>query len=79
MSNRVRSVATNVEFPVLPLASAQILTINRLLSYSCNKDCSKQQAPEMFRAHPTSNPVYRAHRNFLLDSAPFSPLSWYCL
>jgi hypothetical protein len=27
MSKRVRSVATNVEFPELPLASAQIRTI----------------------------------------------------
>jgi hypothetical protein len=27
MSKRVRSVATKVEFPELPLASAQILTI----------------------------------------------------
>ena len=33
-SSRVRSVATKVEFPELPLASAQILTIGVLRSYS---------------------------------------------
>jgi hypothetical protein len=64
MSNRARSVATNVEFPVLPLASAQILTMTLLLSYSCNKDRLKQQAPKMFRDVSLSQIQYIARIEF---------------
>jgi hypothetical protein len=49
-SSRVRSVAMNVEFPELPLASAQILTIKPLRIYSCNKDRPKQQGVILFAA-----------------------------
>src|SRR5258708_18280999 len=49
-SSRVRSVATKVEFPELPLASAQILTIKAPRIYSCNKDRPKQQGPILFAA-----------------------------
>src|SRR6266852_4011603 len=46
-SSRVRSVATKVEFPELPLASAQILTI-KPPDDSSNKNSPKQQVLIMF-------------------------------
>ena len=46
-SSRVRSVATKVALPELPLASAQILTIIPP-TYSCSKDRPKQQGVILF-------------------------------
>src|SRR5215510_14448411 len=78
-SRRVRSVATKVVFPELPLASAQILTI-KPPTYSCSRDRPKQQGVILFsrpkrpRLHrtPFSEPRFSALSEKFTGSNPFT-------